>query len=101
MKSCSLDGYKTASFILLLIYTFYASSLYAAKPVHDSKDNTTALIIISTQTLGEMQTARTLITQKGIKIRSVLPPSSFIANVPKSLAAEINYFCGCPISTLL
>ncbi len=51
--------------------------------------NDMAIIILSTNTIQEMQIARKIVEEKGVRIYNIFPPSVFIGRLPKYITSEI------------
>lgn len=78
-------------FVLLLLSCLNAA--LAAAPESNNKNDLPkkiAIIILSTDTLSEMQAAREIFEQRSVLIRAAFPPSTFIVSVSPEQAAAIS-----------
>ncbi|MFA4888817.1 MAG: chitobiase/beta-hexosaminidase C-terminal domain-containing protein [Candidatus Omnitrophota bacterium] len=74
--------------VILLLFLFIGK-LWAAEALANSKDKEEAIIVLSSVTMDEMQSARKTLEKNGITIQLIFSPSVFIAVVPHNLSEAI------------
>ena len=81
---------KRFIFSFLLACLFFTSPVFAVEEVTgESAPGDMAIIILSTNTVREMQTARKIIEKNGGKIRSVFPPRVFIVTIRRNISVHL------------
>ena len=77
------------SITLVAALTILLSVQSKAKDTNKAMSRKTAIVILNTDTIAEMQLAKKVIEEKGGRIRNVFPPSVFIAKITQDLAGEL------------